>query len=122
MHYLDACFVNVVTLLYHNPTAIGLPAYFSSKVNYDTWHKFHRGDLPRVKLCGGVAVRPNDFPAGARRGEIPPWTTLSKREGTRRANVGQCTAGLRASHGVLIRSLIEIVVNHRLLRTPFERK
>eukprot|EP00959_Pyramimonas_sp_CCMP1952_P432214 9051184-Pyramimonas_sp.AAC.1 len=34
----------------------------------------------------------------------------------------QCTTGLRDSHGVLRREPIEIMANHRLVLTPFERK
>eukprot|EP00959_Pyramimonas_sp_CCMP1952_P441825 9249410-Pyramimonas_sp.AAC.1 len=34
----------------------------------------------------------------------------------------QSTIGLRGSHGVLIRKPIEVMVNHRLLLTHFERR
>eukprot|EP00959_Pyramimonas_sp_CCMP1952_P156497 3272953-Pyramimonas_sp.AAC.2 len=53
---------------------------------------------------------------------IPPWTTSSKRTGTCKVNVGECSTGLRDSHGVLMRKPSEIRANHRLLLTPFGRK
>eukprot|EP00959_Pyramimonas_sp_CCMP1952_P460440 9479870-Pyramimonas_sp.AAC.1 len=36
--------------------------------------------------------------------------------------MGQCTTGLRDSHGVLIRKPTDIMANHCLLFTPFERR
>eukprot|EP00959_Pyramimonas_sp_CCMP1952_P281706 5888290-Pyramimonas_sp.AAC.1 len=54
--------------------------------------------------------------------QIPPWTTLAKCKGTCNINMDQCTTGLRDPHGVLMRKPTEIMTNHRLLRTPFERR
>eukprot|EP00959_Pyramimonas_sp_CCMP1952_P092191 1929602-Pyramimonas_sp.AAC.1 len=54
--------------------------------------------------------------------QISPWTTLAKSKGTCKVNVDQCATGLLDSHGALIRKPTEIMANHRLLLTPFERK
>eukprot|EP00959_Pyramimonas_sp_CCMP1952_P370163 7752352-Pyramimonas_sp.AAC.1 len=53
----------------------GLPSYLKSKVNYDTWHEHHKEDLPRIKVCGEVAVRQN-HPRRPYRGEQPVGTWM----------------------------------------------
>eukprot|EP00959_Pyramimonas_sp_CCMP1952_P353834 7413390-Pyramimonas_sp.AAC.1 len=60
MHYLDACFVNVV-ILQPNCRTNGLPPYFKPQVNYDTWYEHHKEDLPHIRFCGKVAMRQNDL-------------------------------------------------------------
>eukprot|EP00959_Pyramimonas_sp_CCMP1952_P099702 2084717-Pyramimonas_sp.AAC.1 len=129
MHYSDVCFVNVV-LLKPNGRTIGMPSYFNSKVNYDTWHGHQKEDLPHIKFCGRGAVRQNDLRrfylreqlVGTWVDEIAPWTRLAKCEGICKVNMGQCTTDFRDPHGVFIRKPIEIMANRRLLLTPFERK
>eukprot|EP00959_Pyramimonas_sp_CCMP1952_P133752 2797046-Pyramimonas_sp.AAC.1 len=129
VHYLDVCFVKVVILQPDSRTT-GLPSYFNAKVNYDTWRGHHKADLPHIKFCGKVAVRQHNLrrfylgeqPVGTRVDQIPPCATLAKSKGTCKVNMDQCTTGLRDSHGVLIRKPTEIMANHRLLLTPFERK
>eukprot|EP00959_Pyramimonas_sp_CCMP1952_P157166 3286538-Pyramimonas_sp.AAC.1 len=61
-------------------------------------------------------------PVGTWVDQIPPWTTLAKCKGTCKVNMDQCTTGLRFSHGALIRKPTDIMGNHRLLLTSFERK
>eukprot|EP00959_Pyramimonas_sp_CCMP1952_P030088 630830-Pyramimonas_sp.AAC.1 len=51
MHYLDVCFVKVV-MLQPSCRKTGLPSYFNAKVNCDTWHAHHKGDLTHIKFCG----------------------------------------------------------------------
>ena len=60
MHFIDTCFVNVV-ILQPNCRTTGLPSYFNSQVNYDTWYEHHEEDLPHIKFCGEVAVRQDDL-------------------------------------------------------------
>eukprot|EP00959_Pyramimonas_sp_CCMP1952_P027650 580572-Pyramimonas_sp.AAC.1 len=60
MHYLDVCFANVV-ILPPNCRTTGLPSYFNSAVNNDTWYEHHKEDLPHIKFSGKVAVRQNDI-------------------------------------------------------------
>eukprot|EP00959_Pyramimonas_sp_CCMP1952_P446398 9346388-Pyramimonas_sp.AAC.1 len=88
MHYLDVCFVKVV-ILQPNCRTTGSPSYCNAKVKYDTWHEHHSEDLPDIKFCGEVAVRQNDLrrfylreqPVGTLVDQIPPWTTLVKKQG-----------------------------------------
>eukprot|EP00959_Pyramimonas_sp_CCMP1952_P289711 6059194-Pyramimonas_sp.AAC.1 len=61
-------------------------------------------------------------PVGTWVDQKPPWTTLAKSKGTCKVNVDQCTTGLRDPHGVLIRMPSELMANHRLVLTLFERK
>eukprot|EP00959_Pyramimonas_sp_CCMP1952_P410303 8598945-Pyramimonas_sp.AAC.1 len=82
-----------------NPTAdlqnYWTTLYFNAEVNYDTWYEHHTGYLPHIKLCGRAAVRRDDLrrfhlreqPVGTWLGEIPPWTTLAKRERTRKISI-----------------------------------
>eukprot|EP00959_Pyramimonas_sp_CCMP1952_P026467 555207-Pyramimonas_sp.AAC.1 len=129
MYYLDVCFVKVV-MLRPNCRKTGLPPYCNAKVNSDTWHEHHKGDLPHIKLCGKVAVRQHDIrrfflreqPVRTWVDQMPPWTTLAKSKGICKVNMGPCTTGSRDSHRVLLRKPTEIMANHRLLLTPFERK
>eukprot|EP00959_Pyramimonas_sp_CCMP1952_P399034 8361481-Pyramimonas_sp.AAC.1 len=119
MHYLDVCFVKVVMLQFSCRTT-GLPPFFSAELNYDMWHAHHKDDLPHILFCGKVAVRQTDLrrfylreqPVGTWVDQLPPWTTLAKSRGTCKVNVGQCTTGLRDSHGALIRRSTEIMANH----------
>eukprot|EP00959_Pyramimonas_sp_CCMP1952_P299119 6256921-Pyramimonas_sp.AAC.1 len=107
MHYSEVWFVDVV-ILQSNCRRTWPPSYFNTKVNYVTRHEHHKEDLPRIKYCGRAAVRQDDLrrfylreqPVGTWVDEIPPWTTLAKREDTRKVNMDQCTTGLRDSHGV----------------------
>ena len=58
VHDLHTCFVNVV-ILQPNCRTTGPPSYFSSQVNYDTWHAHNQEDLPHIKFCGRVALLQN---------------------------------------------------------------
>eukprot|EP00959_Pyramimonas_sp_CCMP1952_P051661 1079668-Pyramimonas_sp.AAC.1 len=89
VHYLDACFVNAV-MLQPNCRTTGLPSYFNSQVNHDTWHENHKKVFPHIKFWCKVAIRQNDLrllylreqPVGTWVNQIPPWTTLAKSNGT----------------------------------------
>eukprot|EP00959_Pyramimonas_sp_CCMP1952_P195377 4085609-Pyramimonas_sp.AAC.1 len=41
VHYLDVCFVNIVTVQ-PNCRTTGLPSYFNSQVNHEIWHEHHK--------------------------------------------------------------------------------
>eukprot|EP00959_Pyramimonas_sp_CCMP1952_P335331 7021499-Pyramimonas_sp.AAC.1 len=84
MHYLDVCFVNVV-MLQPNCRTTGLPSYFNSQVNYDSWYEHHTEDLPHIKFRGQVAIHEKDLrrfylreqPVRTWVDQIPPWTTVA---------------------------------------------
>eukprot|EP00959_Pyramimonas_sp_CCMP1952_P264337 5527916-Pyramimonas_sp.AAC.1 len=129
MHYLDAYFV-YVGILHPNCRTTGLPSHFKSQVNFGTWHEHHKEDTPHIKFCGQVAMRQNDprrsylreQAVGIWVDQIPPWTTLATCKGTCTVNMDQWTTSSRDSHGVPIRKPTEIMANHRLLLTSFERR
>eukprot|EP00959_Pyramimonas_sp_CCMP1952_P300546 6286114-Pyramimonas_sp.AAC.1 len=60
MHYLGVCFVRAV-ILQPGCRTTGVPSYLNSQVNYDTWHEHHKEDIPHLKFCGKVTMRPNDL-------------------------------------------------------------
>ena len=78
-HYLNACFVALVTLQ-PNCRATCLPSCFNANVNYETWHERHQEDLPRITFCGKVATLQDDLrrlfvreqPVGTWVHEMPP--------------------------------------------------
>eukprot|EP00959_Pyramimonas_sp_CCMP1952_P038358 802406-Pyramimonas_sp.AAC.1 len=89
MHDLGFCFVHIV-ILQPNCRKTGPHSYFKPQGNHDAWHEHYQEDLPRIKLCGKVAVRQNDLrrfylreqPVGTWVDQTPPWTTLAKCKGT----------------------------------------
>eukprot|EP00959_Pyramimonas_sp_CCMP1952_P224601 4696402-Pyramimonas_sp.AAC.1 len=129
MHYLDVCFVNLVILQLSCRTT-GLASYCNSQVNHDTWHEPHIEDLPHIEfvvrflyvrmIFDGFICEKNQWVLGwVRYYHGRHWPNSM---GTCKVNMDQCTTGLRDSHGVVIRKPTEIMANHRLLPTPFERR
>eukprot|EP00959_Pyramimonas_sp_CCMP1952_P115032 2404965-Pyramimonas_sp.AAC.1 len=51
MHYRDVCFVDVV-MLQPSCRTTGLPSYFNSQVNHDTWYEHHES-RPHIKCHHG---------------------------------------------------------------------
>eukprot|EP00959_Pyramimonas_sp_CCMP1952_P217960 4558517-Pyramimonas_sp.AAC.1 len=76
-------------MLQPNCGTTGLPSYFTSQVNSDTWHEHHK-EIFHMKFCGKVAIRQNDLrrlylrqqSVGIWVDQIPPWSTLATCKGT----------------------------------------
>eukprot|EP00959_Pyramimonas_sp_CCMP1952_P088975 1861758-Pyramimonas_sp.AAC.1 len=58
-------------------------------------------------------------PVGPWVDEIVSWTTQVKREATCKHIIDQCSTGLRASYGTLIKKPTEMMADHHAILKPF---
>ena len=59
-HFFEVCYV-LVLIVERNCRTTGPDSYFDKVADRSAWEARHKGDLPRNKFCGSIALKQNSL-------------------------------------------------------------